>query len=55
MITCDKCSKVLLVVEDSKELQVRGVVVLKVLCQGCNHLNVIRLYEYDKSKINMKK
>lgn len=51
MITCEKCHKVLLTIQESSECYVRGEVTLVVLCQGCSNVNYIKLYEYNKDRI----
>jgi RNase P subunit RPR2 len=52
MITCERCSKVLLTIQESSELYVRGEVKLVVLCQSCSHVNYVVLYEYNKDRMN---
>jgi RNase P subunit RPR2 len=51
MMCCEKCHKVLLTVQESSELHIRGEVTLVVLCQGCSNVNYIELYKYDKKRI----
>jgi RNase P subunit RPR2 len=51
VITCEKCSKVLMTIQESSELSVRGEVKLVVLCQSCSEVNYITLYEYNKKRI----
>jgi RNase P subunit RPR2 len=51
MMSCEKCSKILLTVQESSEISVRGEVTLVVLCQGCSHVNYIELYKYDKQRM----
>lgn len=51
MIQCDKCKKVLMTIQESSELYVRGEVTLVVLCQGCDQVNYIKLYEYNKERM----
>jgi RNase P subunit RPR2 len=51
VITCEKCSKVLLTVQESSECHVRGEVTLVVLCQSCSNVNYIKLYEYNKDRM----
>jgi RNase P subunit RPR2 len=46
MIQCEKCHKVLLTIQQSSELYVRGEIQLVVLCQDCQHVNYISLFEY---------
>lgn len=50
MITCEKCSKVLMTIQESSELHVRGEVRLVVLCQSCSNVNYINLFQYDKER-----
>lgn len=50
MITCEKCSKILLTIQQSSELHVRGEVKLNILCQTCSHVNYIVLFEYKKKR-----
>ena len=51
MITCEKCFKILMTVQESEEIYVRGEVQLNVFCQSCNTVNYIKLYEYNKDRI----
>lgn len=46
MITCEKCNRVLLTLQHSSELYVRGEIRLVVICQECQHVNYIMLFEY---------
>jgi len=46
MIQCEKCQRVLLVVQHSSEFYVRGEIRLVVLCQDCQHVNYVTLFEY---------
>jgi phage FluMu protein Com len=51
VITCQSCNKVLLSIQESSELHVRGEVTLVVLCQSCKEVNYIKLYEYNQDRI----
>lgn len=51
MICCEKCHKILLTIQQSTEISVRGEVTLNVLCQTCSHINYIVLFEYNKDTI----
>jgi RNase P subunit RPR2 len=51
VIHCEKCKKILLTIQESEELHVRGEVKLVVLCQSCSEVNYITLYEYNKDRI----
>jgi RNase P subunit RPR2 len=51
MVQCEKCNKILLTIQESDELHVRGEVKLVILCQSCNEVNYIPLYEYNKDRI----
>ncbi|AYP68773.1 hypothetical protein BpsS36_00067 [Bacillus phage vB_BpsS-36] len=53
MICCEKCSRVLLTIQESSELSVRGEVKLVVPCQ-CKHINYVTLYEYNKNRMSLK-
>lgn len=50
MIQCEKCQRVLLVVQHSSEFYVRGEVRLVVLCQDCQHVNYVTLFEYGAGR-----
>jgi hypothetical protein len=52
MLKCEGCHKVLGVIRESSELQVRGEVTLVLFCQTCQHTNVQPLYEYNKKTIS---
>jgi RNase P subunit RPR2 len=51
MICCSKCSKILMTIQESSELSVRGEVRLVVLCQSCSEVNYITLFEYNKKRM----
>jgi RNase P subunit RPR2 len=50
VICCEKCKKVLLTIQESSELYVRGEVKLVILCQSCSHVNYIALFEYGTAR-----
>lgn len=50
MIHCEDCKRILLTVQESPEIYVRGEVVLNVLCEKCQKVNRVVLYEYNKDR-----
>lgn len=51
MIYCTKCHKILMTIQESTYLEVRGEVTLVVFCQSCNEVNYINLFEYNEQRI----
>jgi hypothetical protein len=53
MVQCAKCKKIIAIIHESEELEVRGEVTISFMCADlkCNHITHYELYKYDRKRI----